>query len=91
MAAEGSDHSEQGRWMSRSTNYLVSYGWTQGITRGRSWTGTVPLPPDWYFESLIQDVRDELQRLRDEGKFTHEELRARALKLTEVVDRAFSA
>jgi hypothetical protein len=74
-----------------STRHLVSCGWTEGVTRGRSWSGTQPLPTDWYFESLTKEVRDELQRLRDEGEYTHEELQAWVRKLTEIVDKALRA
>ena len=89
MVPQGSENSGQGHWFSRSTSHLVSCGWTEGITRGRSWSGAESLPPDWYLESLIEDVRDELQRLRDEGAYTDEEVRARTKRLTEIIDKAF--
>jgi hypothetical protein len=81
MGSAGFENREEGHWFSRSTSHLVSCGWTEGVTRGRSWSGTEPLPPDWYVEALIEEVRDELQRLTAQRVCTRERLDELATKL----------
>lgn len=87
MIPQGSEHSGQSHWLSRSTSHLVSCGWTEGVTRGRSWSGTDPLPPDWYCEALIEEVQDELQRLRVQRVCTVERLRELATKLMVAINQ----
>jgi hypothetical protein len=87
MPHQGSEHGGQGHWFSRSTSHVVSCGWTEGVTRGRSWSGTEPLPADWYFEALIEEVRDELQRLKAQRVCTTERLSELATKLMTAINQ----
>lgn len=86
MASEEIGNNGQGHWFSRSTSHVMSCGWTEGVTRGRSWSGTEPLPPDWYFEALIEEVQDELQRLKAQRVCTVERLSELARNLTSAIN-----
>ena len=87
MAPENLEKYEQGRSFSRSISHFVSCGCTEGMTRGRSWSGTEPLPPDWYVEALIEEVRDELQRLKVQRVYTRERRSELATKLAATINQ----
>jgi hypothetical protein len=74
MAHQASEQNGQGGWVSRSTSLLISGGWTQSTTWGRSWSGTESLPVTWYVESLLQALRAERRRLEGEGLCTAQRL-----------------
>jgi hypothetical protein len=62
----------------------MNAGWGEGTIRARSWSGTEPLPPEWFLVFLIEAARSERQRLQQQCVCPVERLSVLTEKLMEL-------